>query len=68
MKYDKLNRLVQKSYANGTFETYTYDAVGNVTEHTSASGAKNIYTYDNRNCNTAITDALNYLESRWKNG
>lgn len=54
MSYDKLDRMTEKKYADGTKESYVYDEVGNVTEQVSTSGATTTYGYDNRNRNISM--------------
>lgn len=46
--YDKLNRLTNATYSDGTYETYTYDAMGNRLTMTTAAGTTN-YKYDSDN-------------------
>jgi len=44
-RYDRLDRLVNESYPDGSSVTYTYDAVGNRLSRTNSSGSID-YTYD----------------------
>ena len=46
--YDKLNRLTNASYSDGTYETYTYDKMGNRLTMTTQTGTTN-YKYDSDN-------------------
>jgi RHS repeat-associated protein len=49
MEYDKLNRLILRTYPNGDHEHFTYDANGNQTAKVDGVGDSTVFTYDNRN-------------------
>ncbi|MBI3601499.1 MAG: RHS repeat protein [Candidatus Omnitrophica bacterium] len=46
--YDKLNRLTNVNYSDGTYETYTYDSMGNRLTMTTQTGTTT-YEYDSDN-------------------
>jgi YD repeat-containing protein len=46
--YDKLNRLTQATYSDGSYETYTYDAMGNRLTMVTGSSTT-LYEYDSDN-------------------
>ncbi len=46
--YDKLNRLTNATYSDGTYEAYTYDTMGNRLTMTTQTGTTN-YKYDSDN-------------------
>ncbi len=47
--YDKLHRLTQVNYSDGTFEKYTYDGFGNRITKETQQGIEP-YVYDSHNC------------------
>ncbi|TKC89437.1 LysM peptidoglycan-binding domain-containing protein [Trinickia terrae] len=48
LEYDRLDRLVKSTDAEGYFETYAYDALGNRTNYKNKLGGTFTYTYDRR--------------------
>jgi RHS repeat-associated protein len=49
MAYDKLNRLISRTYHNGDQERFGYNANGNMVYKVEGNGDSTIYEYDNRN-------------------
>lgn len=47
--YDENNRLLQEIYADGTAQSFTYDAIGNLITRTDQKGQMTTYIYDNQN-------------------
>jgi RHS repeat-associated protein len=52
--YDFRNRLVRKTYADGTFHQFGYDGSGSVTNQTDALGTSILFTYNEQYLQTAI--------------
>lgn len=48
MTYDELNRLYRKTWPEGSYEQYGYDAMGNVTSHRLTDTNVNTFNYTNR--------------------
>ena len=44
--YDNLNRAVEMSYPDGTFQSSTYDSIGNVVGTTDRNNVATLYSYD----------------------
>lgn len=47
--YDDFDRLIRTTYADGSFETYTYDLASNLTEHRTPDSNLIQFTYDSLN-------------------
>jgi len=56
-QYDRADRLISQTAADGTVTRYTYDAVGNRTSMTDARGNTTSYAYDADNRLVTQTDA-----------
>ncbi len=55
VEYDKMGRKTKVVNADGTYQTYEYDAIGNLTYQTDELGRVTHYFYDSRNrCVTII--------------
>ncbi|MEO8134796.1 MAG: RHS repeat-associated core domain-containing protein, partial [Betaproteobacteria bacterium] len=49
IRYDALNRPVERQYPGGEAESYVYDAVGNLVAMTDPNGKTTTFVYDARN-------------------
>jgi YD repeat-containing protein len=58
ISYNKDDRLVADTDANGNTVTYTFDGVGNQIGVTDANNHGTSYAYDSMNRLTTVTDAL----------
>ena len=55
LRYDALNRVIERQYPGGETERWAYDAVGNAISRTDGSGRTTTITYDAMNRPTART-------------
>ncbi len=67
MAYDKMNRLISRTYPNGDHEHFVYDANGNQVAKVDGEGDSAVYTYDSRNRETLrrFTNSGHTVEARY---
>lgn len=56
-------RITRKDYADGCYETFTYNSLGEVLTHRMTNGGTESLTYDYRGLKTTATDALGNITS-----